>query len=124
MRKGKRFKEKVKNNKIRILILVTILLISVTMVVLNLYNKKKSNNDDIFNQIANDNSKNDDVLVIGTKTDRMLLLEELQKQNSDIIGWLQIENSNINYPVLQGEDNSYYMSHNYKKEYSKYGSLF
>ena len=58
------------------------------------------------------------------KTERMLQLEEFQKQNSDIVGWIEIENTNINYPVLQTSDNSYYMNHNYKKEESKNGSIF
>lgn len=57
-------------------------------------------------------------------TERMLQVKELQGQNPDIIGWLEIENTNINYPVLQGTDNSYYMTHNYKKENSKNGSIF
>ena len=54
----------------------------------------------------------------------MLQVKELQAQNADIVGWLEIENTNINYPVLQGTDNSYYMTHNYKKENSKNGSIF
>ena len=58
------------------------------------------------------------------ETERMLQVKELQQQNADIIGWLEIENTNINYPVLQGTDNSYYMTHNYKKEKSKNGSIF
>ena len=58
------------------------------------------------------------------KSERMLKLEELKKQNPDIIGWLEIENTNINYPVLQGTDNSYYMNHNYKKKQTKSGSIF
>lgn len=58
------------------------------------------------------------------ETERMLQVKELQGQNVDIIGWLEIENTNINYPVLQGTDNSYYMTHNYKKENSKNGAIF
>ena len=58
------------------------------------------------------------------ETERMLQVKQLQEQNVDIIGWLEIENTNINYPVLQGTDNSYYMTHNYKKENSKNGSIF
>ena len=58
------------------------------------------------------------------ETERMLQVKELQGQNADIIGWLEIENTNINYPVLQGTDNRYYMTHNYKKENSKNGSIF
>ena len=59
-----------------------------------------------------------------TKTERMLKLEELQRQNSDIKAWLEIENTDINYPVLQTTDNEYYMKHNYKKQYSINGSVF
>ena len=40
------------------------------------------------------------------KTERMLQIEKLQEQNSDIVGWIEVEGTNINYPVLQGEDNS------------------
>ena len=54
----------------------------------------------------------------------MLQLEELQKENEEIIGWLEIEGTNINYPVLQASDNDYYLTHNYKKEKSSTGSIF
>ena len=73
------------------------------------------------NIIAQENLENS---IIQEKTERMLKLEELQKQNSDIIGWIEIENTNINYPVLQGSDNDFYMNHNSKKEYSSGGSIF
>ena len=46
----------------------------------------------------------------------MLQVKQLKEENADIIGWLEIENTTINYPVLQGTDNEYYMTHNYKKE--------
>ena len=58
------------------------------------------------------------------ETERMLQVKELQGQNADIIGWIEIENTNINYPVLQGTNNRYYMTHDYKKENSKNGSIF
>lgn len=58
------------------------------------------------------------------QTERMLQVKELKEENQDIVGWLEIENTNINYPVLQGKDNQYYMTHNYKKQKSKNGSIF
>ena len=59
-----------------------------------------------------------------TKSERILKLEELKKQNDDIIGWVEIENTDINYPVLQAEDNDFYMNHNYKGEFSTAGAIF
>lgn len=57
-------------------------------------------------------------------TERTLKVQRLQEENSDIVGWLEIQNTTINYPVLQGKDNEYYMYHNYKKQKSKNGSIF
>lgn len=57
-------------------------------------------------------------------TERMLQVKELQKQNSDIVGWIEIEGTNINYPVLQGTDNEYYLDHDYKREKTAKGSIF
>ena len=51
-------------------------------------------------------------------------LKEVIKKNSEIVGWLEIPNTNINYAVVQGTDNDYYMTHNYLKEQSNNGSLF
>ena len=59
-----------------------------------------------------------------TITERVLKVKELQKENTDIIGWLEIEGTNINYPVLQGKDNDYYLKHNYRHEYISTGSIF
>ena len=54
----------------------------------------------------------------------MLKVKKLQEENAEIVGWLEISGTKINYPVLQGTDNEYYMTHNYKKQKSKNGSIF
>lgn len=51
-------------------------------------------------------------------------LLELIKKNPDICGWIRIDNTNIDYPILKGEDNLFYLSHNVFKDYSKAGSIF
>jgi len=50
-------------------------------------------------------------------------VKELQQENPDVKGWIRIEGTIINYPLLQGTDNDYYFSYNYKKEKTKYGSI-
>lgn len=86
-----------------------------------LYNNYKTRKD---NTEILGNVKINETDITGTKTERMLQLEELQKENEEIIGWLEIEGTNINYPVLQASDNDYYLMHNYKKEKSSTGSIF
>ena len=45
-------------------------------------------------------------------------------KNSDVVGWLRIPNTNINYPVVVGPDNLYYSAKGYDKNYSYYGVIW
>ena len=58
------------------------------------------------------------------KTERMLQVIELQKENPEVVGWLEIEGTNIRYPVCQADNNDYYLTHSYKKEKVTGGSPF
>lgn len=51
-------------------------------------------------------------------------LEALQAKNSDVVGWIVIPDTPISYPVLQGEDNEFYLNHNWKKQRNSGGSIF
>ena len=51
-------------------------------------------------------------------------LNDLYKQNSDTIGWLFVNNTNINYPVVQTDNNSYYLSHSFTKSKNWAGWVF
>ena len=55
----------------------------------------------------------------------VLNFDDLHAINTDIIGWLQVYGTNINYPVLYSEtDRAYYLYHNYWGEYDAQGSIF
>ncbi len=48
----------------------------------------------------------------------------LYQKNKKLIGWLKIDDTLIDYPVMQTSDNEYYLDHNYNQEYDNNGSLF
>jgi sortase B len=50
---------------------------------------------------------------------------DLYAENSDLVGWLQVDGTQIDYPVLQNQDDSeYYLHRGFDKDYLYAGSLF
>ena len=66
----------------------------------------------------------DDILKFRPSEEKNFSIESLKSINEDICGWIRIDGTNMDYPVLIGEDNSEYINKNYKKEYSLTGSIF
>ncbi|MGL4606466.1 MAG: class B sortase [Eubacteriaceae bacterium] len=50
--------------------------------------------------------------------------EALKAINPDTVGWLQIEGTPINYPVVQTDNNDYYLYNNFEKEPAIEGTVF
>ena len=49
----------------------------------------------------------------------------LREKNPDVVAWIQIPAlEELNYPVVMGEDNAYYVNHNWEKEESEEGAIF
>lgn len=48
----------------------------------------------------------------------------MRESGPDIIGWLTLPDTVINYPVTQADDNEYYLHHLYDGTYNKVGCLF
>ena len=73
---------------------------------------------------------NDDLKIINTTTTSIydikykMVFEELKEINDDTIGWITVNNTNINYPVVQAEDNDYYLKRDYFKNKNRHGWIF
>lgn len=51
-------------------------------------------------------------------------LEKLRNENLDTIGWIKVNNTNINYPFVQTKDNEYYLKHSFYKKSNSAGWVF
>lgn len=51
-------------------------------------------------------------------------IDSLKEKNGDTIGWIKVNNTNINYPFVQTKDNDYYLSHAFDKSNNNAGWVF
>lgn len=106
-----------------ILILLLIVLLTISSIKILEQRNEEKKQDIIFEEIQN--------IVHSEQFDRekvdenVAKVNELFKINSDIVGWIKIDNTNINYPVMQNlEQQDYYLRRNFYKEYSIYGTPY
>lgn len=52
------------------------------------------------------------------------LYKRLKYINKDYKMWIQVEGTSINYPVVQGKDNEYYLNHDFNNDLNSSGSIF
>lgn len=50
--------------------------------------------------------------------------EELKKRNNDTVGFLKVKGTDIEYIVVKGKNNDYYLKHNFEKQYNAGGWIF
>lgn len=103
-----------------IILLIGIMLISSYFLYKNY--KEDKEQEDIFeelitiveDEISEDNEKQQEINI-----------SELYSVNNDIVGWIKIDNTNINYPIMQTKESpNYYLRRNFYKQYSYYGTPY
>lgn len=104
-----------------IILLISLMLISSYFILKSKLEDKTQ--EDIFeeiSEIAEENNTEDN-----KSKQEEINMQELYELNNDIVGWLKIDNTNINYPVMQTKDNpNYYLRRNFYKQYSQWGTPF
>ena len=105
-----------------VILLIGIMLISSYFIYKDFKEDKEQEN--IFEELENIVTTNETDEEKEQKEDN-INLNELYKINNDIVGWLEIENTNMNYPVMQTKDRpDYYLRKNFYKEYSVFGTPY
>lgn len=62
--------------------------------------------------------------ILAPEPEIMEKFKSLYAENNELIGWLSIPETTIDYPVMQNEDNEYYLHHNFYGKDDRYGCLF
>lgn len=125
-----------KKYKIILMLLIVIIAISSYFVIKEIAESKKEN--DIYKElqeIIQENTiysnENDHIDILEEETNNLLYkesktnnynLDKISKINSDVVGWLKIDGTNINYPIMQNGD--YYLHRNIYKKYSSHGTPY
>lgn len=100
---------------------INILVVIIFLCALYIINNKKSSSELLYksNELKIELANIAEVSVRDNKD-----IKKLKEINEDIIGWINIPNTIIDYPIVQGVDNTYYLDKNTKKEQAKEGSIF
>lgn len=113
------------NNKISIILIILLVASLVTSsIYLYMQYKEDKTQEDIFEELSNviveDDSESNE------ETNNKVNVSKLHEENNDFIGWLQIKNTNISYPIMQTEQErkDYYLKRNFYKQYSSLGTPY
>lgn len=114
-----------------ILIVVFVALLGTSAYFIYNYYRQANEQSELYDSLAEaveqaqkSDEENEPVEEIPYNEEKMILPEyaELFLQNTDMVGWIQIADTNINYPVMQTPDNpDFYLKHGFDKEYTDYG---
>ena len=123
--------EKQRRRTVVICSLVTILCLGYVFFYYYLYERNSNEYEHLASLKNVDNiTVNNEVHINYTKEEEkkeLIVLEKYKKlfsQNKSLIGWIKIDDTNIDYPVMQTVNNEYYLDHNYNQQYDKNGSIF
>ena len=123
MKKQNKNKKKLSNKSIRKILLIFLLLILIFMAVIGLKILQSMNEyntgNNAYEEIQNI-AVNNDYEDISERID----FDALKEINPDVVGWITLNGTVIDYPVVKGEDNEYYLHHLYTGEWNSLGSLF
>ena len=103
--------------------IITILLIGLVLISSYLIFKEKKQNEkqeNTFEDLIEIVEEN-----IEKQEERKIDINKLYEENKDIVGWLKIDNTTINYPIMQNiNDPNYYLRRDFYKNYSSYGTPY
>ena len=100
----------------------TILIVSVSLLAAYFWKSKQQAH--LYSDLATVR-KQDTQQETASEPEKQASYRNLYLKNPDMVGWIQIEGTNIDYPVMQTPaDPTYYLKHDFEKNYTDYGCPF
>ena len=106
------------------------------VILLNFYVFMPAKNQNVMTEIQNIANATTDEVIYATNDEGEIVeikssiknWKGLKKANEEIVAWIQIDGTKIDYPVLEHKgdnpEDQFYLYRNYKKDYSDFGSIF
>ena len=118
------------NNKYVIVLIVriiSIILIGISSYYIFLWYLDNKNTADTLNSILDNANISYEKIELNNNLQTSILkvdFDKIMTLNQDIVGWINVLGTDINYPVVQTTDNDFYLTHSFDKSYNKSGWIF
>ena len=99
------------------LIIISIVISSYCLILIIKDMKEEETNESDLIELEN-------TIIEETEDNKIIDWNDLKSINEDIVAWIEIENTPVNYPILKDNNNLYYLKHNFNKKYNSNGSIF
>ena len=106
-----------------------LLIVFLSMFIISLYNiiiwlKDNKHADDLTKELSEIKEIKNDTETVEVNVSKRINFKELKEINSDTVGWIEMKNNNVDYPFVQTNDNSYYLTHSFDKSYNGAGWIW
>ena len=127
MSKGTRYKNRQKAKKrliafILLIFFLILLIISGSKIIG--YIKDNKANEKVFDDIAKDIVIEENAEIENEEDKYKIDFASLKEKNQDTVGFLKVNGTDIEFVVVKGKDNSYYLNHNFEKHENVAGWIF
>lgn len=101
--------------KILLILFIIIFIVSGVVLIRWYYNASKA--EEKYEQLSNGVTKVEN-------EEEVIDFEKLKSINPDVVGWVKIDETTINYPIMQTTNNEYYLKKDIYNNYEQCGSIF
>ncbi len=121
-----------KRNKIANIFIYSLLIIFISVFIFSIYNivdwyldgKKNDKLIKEVNDIVIESDEDEEEIIVDENTILDIDFDKLKEKNNEVVGFVKVNGTSIEYSVVKHKDNSYYLNHSFDKSSNRYGWIF